>query len=122
MIYQLISTYYNLQLCNYIIDEINYVFTFEFAIGIAGLCKLQVYVNCKPSRFTCIPDILLLCYNLKDIREKGQKGVRACTMRLLNLETRQTWESGDLHSKSADFECKRIAGAVLWRSNSWISG
>ena len=37
------------------------------------------------------------------------------------LGIRQTWESSNLSSKSADFECLRIVGAALQRSNSWIS-
>ena len=45
---------------------------------------------------------------------KGQKAVRACTIRLLNLGPAK-------HEESADSECFRIAGAVLQRSNSRIS-
>ena len=45
---------------------------------------------------------------------KGQKAVRACMIRLLNLGPAK-------HEESADSECFRIAGAVLWRSNSRIS-
>ena len=45
---------------------------------------------------------------------KGQKAVRACTIRLLNLKPAR-------HEESADYECFRIAGAVLQRSNSGIS-
>ena len=42
---------------------------------------------------------------------KGQKAVRACTIRLLNLGPAK-------HEESTDSECFRIAGAVLQRSNS----
>ena len=45
---------------------------------------------------------------------KGQKAVRACTIRLLNLKPAR-------HEESADYECFRIAGAFLQRSNSRIS-
>ena len=70
---------------------------------------------------------------------KGQKAVHACMIRLLNLgpakhevqniqwmfvlhRPKRSVDSSDLRSKSADFECLRIVGAALQRSNSWISG
>ena len=58
------------------------------------------------------------------MKYQGQKAEsRSCLHdKTFELGTRQTRESSDLRSKSADFECLRIVGAALQRSNSWISG
>ncbi len=55
-------------------------------------------------------------------RVKRSKSRSCLHDKTFELGTRQTRESSDLRSKSADFECLRIVGAALQRSNSWISG
>ena len=60
----------------------------------------------------------ILIAEFYDIRVKRSKSRSCLHDKTFELGTRQTFESSDLRSKSADFECLRIAGAALQRSNS----